>query len=97
MKTIEVPKQAFLGLVEGFLNETGYKLYLVVEELAATKEIGCCTEILKIASPDDVYVQVKLENPKQVDCVEREYKCGKQHITRVYWCPVERAVFTTGR
>ena len=24
--TIEVPKQVFLGLVEGFLNEEGYRL-----------------------------------------------------------------------
>ena len=84
---VDVPKEAFLGLVEGFLSGN-YRLYLIVESLATKKEIGCsgqyCTEILKIASPDDEHTEISLEKPKEPS-IEREYKCSQGHITKVYW------------
>jgi hypothetical protein len=84
---VEVPKEAFLGLVEAFLNKD-CKLYLIVEPLATKKEIGCsgqyCTEILKLASPDDEHTEISLEKPKEPS-IEREYKCPSGHITKVYW------------
>jgi hypothetical protein len=56
--------------------------------LATKKEIGCsgqyCTEILKVASPDDEHTEIALEKPKEPS-IEREYKCSKGHITKVYW------------
>jgi hypothetical protein len=64
---------------------------VVLVPLATKKEIGCsgehCTEILKIASPDDIYVNVALERPKEGECIEREYECSKKHITKIYWYP----------
>lgn len=84
---VDVPKEAFLGLVEAFLNED-CRLYLIVESLATKKEIGCsgqyCTEILKVASPDDEHTEISLEKPKDPS-IEREYKCSSEHITKVYW------------
>jgi hypothetical protein len=82
-----VPRQAFLGLVVSFLNKD-HRLYLIVESLATKKEIGCsgqyCTEILKVASPDDKHTDLALEKPEE-SSIEREYKCSKGHITKVYW------------
>jgi hypothetical protein len=73
-------------LLNGLHN---YKVVLV--PLATKKEIGCsaqyCTEILTVASPDDHYIYVALEKPKEGEYMEREYKCSKNHITKVYWYP----------
>ncbi len=73
-------------LLNGLHN---YKVVLV--PLAVTKQIGCsgsrCTEILKVASPNDTYINVALEKPKEGEYKEREYECGKKHITKVYWYP----------
>jgi hypothetical protein len=86
---VKVSKEAFLGLVEGYLSEDR-PLYLIVEGMAVTKEIGCsgqyCTEILKVASPDDNYTEVALQKPAEREFIEREYKCKEGHITKVYWC-----------
>jgi hypothetical protein len=68
-----------------------YKVLLI--PLASEKKIGCsgqyCTEILKVASPDDEHTEVSLEKPKEENCIgsviEREYKCSRKHITKVYW------------
>jgi hypothetical protein len=92
MNIVKVPRQAFLGLVRGFLSGR-YRLYLTVKPMAVAKEIGCstprCTEILKIAPPDDAHTTVSLTPPKTGDYVgdiiEREYECGRGHITKVYW------------
>jgi hypothetical protein len=53
------------------------------------KEIGCsgeyCTEILRVASPDDEHTSVVVERRPNEDVIEREYKCPKGHVTKVYW------------
>jgi hypothetical protein len=55
------------------------------------KDIGCsgkgCTEILKVASPDDEYIDIALEKPEGKS-IEHEYQCAKQHTTKVYWHPI---------
>jgi hypothetical protein len=79
-----VPKQAFLGLVEGFLNED-HRLYLWVEELTEKKEFGCdhCSGTITVWSPDDAHTVLLLE--KIEGSIERKYKCknpkcGKENI-----------------
>lgn len=83
-----MPREAFLNLVESYLN-ANCRLYLVVRGLATKKEIGCsgqyCTEILKVASPDDRNTEIALQKPSEGDYIEREYKCSTGHITKVYW------------
>jgi len=85
---IEVPRQAFPGMVEAFLSEDR-TLYLIVEGIMTVKEIGCsgqyCTEILKVAPPDSNHAEVTLQKPTEGDFIEREYKCKHDHITKVYW------------
>lgn len=78
-----------------------YEVLLV--PLATKKEIGCsaqyCTEILTIASPDDTYINIALDKPKEGDFKEREYKCKSEHVTKVYWYPnfPQRPVLVSGR
>lgn len=94
---VEVPAEAFLALAESFLN-ANCRLYLIVKELATKKEIGCsgqyCTEILVVASPDDRHTEIALEKSGEGDCIEREYKCSKDHVTKVYWYYRPPRVFT---
>jgi hypothetical protein len=63
-----------------------YRVVLI--PLATQKEIGCsgkgCTEILKVASPDDEYIEIALEQPEGKS-IEHEYQCVKQHTTKIYW------------
>lgn len=63
---------------------------VVMIPLAIKKEIGCsgkgCTEILKVASPDDEHIELALEKPEGKS-IEREYECAKKHVTKVYWHP----------
>jgi len=96
-EVVEVSAKAFLALVESYLSED-YRLYLIVERLVAKKEIGCsgqyCTEILTVASPDDRHTEVALEKSGEGDCIEREYKCYKGHITKVYWYYRPPRIFT---
>ena len=87
METIEIPKQAFLGLFEGFLNEAGYKLTLIVEELTRERKFSCkevgCGEPFIAYPPDDEHIIPKLE---QIEgAVSRSYKCPKGHVNTVYW------------
>jgi hypothetical protein len=84
----DLPQQlARLAILTKMLNRVeNYKVMLI--PLASKKEIGCsgqyCTEILKVASPDDEHTDIALEKPKYPS-IEREYKCSKNHITKVYW------------
>jgi len=85
--TIEVPKQVFLGLVEGFLNEEGYTLYLVVEELVVKKTFSCkqegCGKPFDAYSPDDEHTVPHLE--EKPDAIWRSPKCPNGHINVVWW------------
>jgi len=76
-----------LVLVAKLLNRMeNYRVVLI--PLASKKEIGCggqyCTEILKIASPDDQHTEISLTKVNE-KAIEREYKCSKGHITKLYW------------
>jgi len=77
------PFALFAKLLNGLEN---YRVMLI--PLATKKEIGCsgqyCTNILKVASPDDEHTEIALEKPKEPS-IEREYKCPEGHITKVYW------------
>jgi hypothetical protein len=97
----EVSSAVFRDLVESYLSRN-YRLYLIVEGLPEKKEIGCsgqyCTEILTVAPPDDTYINISLDKPKEGDFKEREYKCSKGHVTKVYWYPTRHyAVVTRSR
>jgi len=58
--------------------------------LGTIKEIGCseqyCTEILKIAPPDDKHVEISLQ-PIDDRTIKRDYMCPKKHVTTIYWRP----------
>jgi hypothetical protein len=82
---VEVPRQALVGLVEGFLNE-GRTLYLIVEGMTEKKEFGCdhCGAGIVAWSPDDQYTILRLKS--EGDSLERKIVCEKckKENTR-YW------------
>lgn len=82
---IEVPREEFLGLVEGFLNE-GRSLYLFVGPMTEKKDFGCdyCGAKIEAWSPDDYHTNLELKADK--DSIERKIKCPKceKENTR-YW------------
>jgi hypothetical protein len=81
MLEIEIPKQAFVGLVQAFLNE-GYTLYLAVEDLAVKKEFGCeCGAPVVAWSPDDRHIILQLEaGTESIPCKIKCEKCGKENV-----------------
>lgn len=85
---IRLPNElAKLAVVAKLLN--GLESYRVVLiPLPTKRQIGCngqyCTEILTLMSPDDEHTEIAREKPKEPS-IEREYKCSKGHITKVYW------------
>jgi hypothetical protein len=87
---VEIPQELgpFVVLAKLLNRLENYRVVLI--PLAIKKEIGCsgkgCTEVLKVASPDDEYIEVALEKPEGKS-IEREYECPKKHITKVYWHP----------
>lgn len=90
---VKVPKQAFLGLVEGFLN-TDYKLCLWVQGVTEKKTFGCdkCGGSIEAWSPDDTHTTLRLE--KEKDSIERNIKCPKcEHANIRYWVKQAGPVF----
>jgi len=93
---VEVPRQAFLGLVEAFLSE-GRNLYLVVEGMTEKKEFGCdnCGARIEIWSPDDSHVILELDSTSA--SLERKIKCpkcGKENVR--YWRASGMPIFRSG-
>ena len=96
---VEVPKEAFLGLVEGFLNQN-YRLFLSVEELPEKKTFSCkekgCGKPFDAYPPDGIHTAASVE--KTEDAVERTYKCPDGHENTLYWLGPPKPVFmSTGR
>lgn len=93
---VEVPKEAFLGLVEAFLSE-GRSLYLIVEGMTAKKEFGCdqCGAKIESWSPDDQHTILRLK--AEGDSLERKIKCEKcgKENTR-YWVKTGGVFVKTG-
>lgn len=82
---VEVPRQAFLGLVEAFLSE-GRGLCLIVEGMTVKREFGCdhCGAGNVAWSPDDQYTILRLK--AEGDSLERKIKCGKCEKENIrYW------------
>lgn len=65
-------------------------IIVILVSLGTVKEIGCsekgCTEILRVASPDDEHVEVSLQ-PIDGLTIKREYKSPQNHVTTIYWRP----------
>ena len=63
---VEVPKEAFLGLVEGFLNQN-YRLFLSVEELPDKKTFSCkekgCGKPFDAYPPDGIHTYGRMAPP----------------------------------
>lgn len=94
---MEVPRQAFLGLVEGFLKEEKYRLSLIVEELSEKKVFSCkeegCGKPFDAYPPDDEHTIPHLE--EKPDTVKRSYKCADGHINPIWWEKREYKVYST--
>jgi hypothetical protein len=96
---VDVPKQAFLGLVEGFLSGN-YQLYLIVEEMAEKKTFSCkekgCGKPFDAYPPDDEHVVPRLESAE--GAVDRTYKCPEGHENTIFWFKGTGRMFrSTGR
>ena len=87
MEIIEVPRQVFLALTEGFLKEEKYRLTLFVEELSEKKVFSCkeegCGKPFDAHPPDDEHTIPRLE--EKPDTVKRSYKCTDGHINTIWW------------
>jgi len=85
MSDMRIPRQAFLGVVEAFLNE-GRSISLVVEAMTVKKEFGCdyCGAGIVAWSPDDQHTILRLESEKE--SIERKIKCEKCQKENIrYW------------
>jgi hypothetical protein len=80
----ELGKLAVAAKLLGGLEN--YRVVLI--PLPTKKEVGCtgqyCTEILTLMSPDDEHTEISLTKPKEPS-IEREYKCNRGHLVKVYW------------
>ena len=92
-EVIEVPPEAFRGLVEGFLSKNR-TLYLIVEGMTVKKEFGCdhCGAGIETWSPDDQHTILRLKS--EGESLERKIKCPKceKENTR-YWVKEAGHVF----
>ena len=83
---VDVPKEAFLGLVEGFLSGN-YRLYLFVEEMGEKKTFSCkekgCGLPFDAWPPDEEHIVPRLEPAD--GAVERTYSCPANHENAIYW------------
>ena len=81
-----MPRESFLGLVEGFLNQNN-RLYPYVEEMAQKKTFSCkergCGKPFDAWPPDDMHIIPNLE--KKEGAIERSYQCPDKHINVIYW------------
>ena len=93
---VEVPRHAFLGLVEAFLSEDR-TLYLIVEGMTVKKEFGCdhCGAGVVAWSPDDQHTILGLKS--EGDSLERKIVCEKckKENTR-YWVKTGGVFLKTG-
>jgi hypothetical protein len=73
---VEVPREAFLALVESFLNGN-YQLYPTVRGMTVKRKIGCdhCGATVPAWSPDDRNTILSINSGKE--SVERKIKCEK--------------------
>ena len=87
MKTIALPKQAFLGMVEGFLNQTGFKLYLMVVKLPEKKVLSCkqegCGKPFDAHPPNETHTVPLLE--EKPNTILRSYQCPDKHVNKIWW------------
>jgi DNA-directed RNA polymerase subunit RPC12/RpoP len=93
---VEVPKKAFLGLVEGYLSEN-YRLYLIVEGLTVKKEFGCdhCGAKIEAWSPDDHHTILELKGGPE--SIERKIECPTCEGESIrYWTKEARGMIKTG-
>jgi len=83
-----VSKEAFLGLVEGFLSGN-YRVYLFVEEMGEKKTFSCkekgCGKPFDAWPPDEEHIVPRLEPAE--GAVPRTYKCEDEgkHENTIYW------------
>jgi hypothetical protein len=95
---VEVPKEAFLGLVEAFLSEN-YRLWLIVEDLPEKKTFGCkekgCAMSFTVYPPDDMHTTAVVE--RREDAIERTYQCSEGHENTLYWVGPPKPAFMTSR
>lgn len=99
-EVVDVPKGAFLGLVEAFLSGN-YRLYLTVEEMAEKKTFSCkekgCGAPFDVYPPDDAHTIALLE--QREGSIERTYTCPNNHENTIYWAESGRRgiVVSSGR